>query len=333
MKKRILAIWFCVMLVAVCTACGSKNNWVFSLNDEKLYDIDVKVFGLIYVTEYNIKDNEQLKEEYIDGKTYQEFYLNDLKEVIIKDVLLYKDAMKNRHSLTSEEKEQVETNTKALVEACGKQWLSANDITESDIRKIYEMKAIAESYINTISKVELEEEEEIRYVEVYQVLFPTVEFDEDGMVRTNQDGTLVMVSAGEASEMKELANEFVTKVSEGKEPENLAKDYQSKGVSGTNLSLKYNDLEDSYKNAIAGLGEGKTSGVIESDYGYYVVKLLNKDATEFEDTINQHDAETLGNQERDELYKRLYDTYVGNGQEYINQDKWEKITMASFLYR
>ena len=333
MKKRIWAIWLCVLLVSVCTACGSKNKWVFSLNNEKLYDIDVKVFGLIYVTEYNIKDNDQLKEEYQEGKTYQEFYMEDLKEEIIADVLLYKDALEQGHKLTDEEKEQIDNDTNTLVETCGKGWLSANDIKESDIRKIYEMKIYADSYLNAVSQVEVELDESVRYIEVYQVLFPTVDLDDEGMLQTNPDGSVAMISGNDAAEMKSLATEFATKVSEGSKPEKLIEDYTDKGVSGTTVSLKYNDLDEKYRNAIDRLGEGKTSGVIESEYGYYVVKLIQKDATDFEDTMNRHDKETLGSQEGEALYNRLYDTYVQNGQEYINLEKWDSITITSFLWQ
>lgn len=331
-NKQIIAVVLCVLLAAGLSACGKGNKWIFSLNGEKLYYKDVMAFGLIYAKEYNIVDKKQLEEWYGKGDTYGEFYKKELEDEIISAVLLYKEAEQAQYKLSEEEKQEVEESAAKLVDFYGEEWLSERKVTASDIENIYEMKLLGESYVEYLSQDGEDESqnEQDRYIRVYQVTFPTVEIDEDGMVQSDENGAVRKLSDVQAEQKKAEALEFVEKIREGEDMEKLLNSYD-KSVTGIEKYLKYDDLEKEYKRAVDAISENEVSDVIEAPYGYYVIKLIASNAKEHGNFVAVYEKEAQGQAKRDEMLKDLYETYIGEDKDYKKKERWNEIEFTSFL--
>lgn len=331
-KKQILLSCVCIGLIVCLNACSIGNKWIFSLNGEKLYDKDVIVFGLIYASEYNIQNTDQLQEIYDGNQTYLEYYKDQLEDEIISTVLLYRAAKENDYELREEEKEEVEKKAEELEEVYGKEWLEEKDIAISDIKKIYEMKVLGNSYINNQADEEEGEKqlEQPRYIKVYQVTFPTVLLDDEGMVKSNQDGTVQNQPDEEIAKRKHEADEFAKKVKSGEDMEALVKDYDS-NITGVEKILKYDDLDSEYKQAVDKISEGESSDVISSEYGYYIIKLIDDNDTEYAQTVSGYEDIKISTEKKGETLTKLYDTYIGDDKDYKNSKGWEKIEITSFL--
>ena len=334
--KKIGVFSLClIMLLSLC-ACD-KKEWIFSLNGEELYEKDVAAFGYIYTMEYNIKDEEQLDELYSDTTTYGEYYKEQLEDDILSTVLLCKVAEENGVKLSDEAKSQIETHTARVLERFGKDALEETGVSESDIEQVYKMKMLGEAYLDALTDEESDVEEENpkeevnpRYIKVYQVTFPTVQMDEDGMVQSDTEGNLKKLSPMEISERKQQATEFAEKAQLGEDMETLLKDCETI-VSGIEKYLKYSDLEPAYQAAIDGMSDGEVSGVIESDYGFYVIRLLAADDTEYASVVEYHEKESAVLSAKEELLNELYTEYGSANKEYKNADKWNTIEMKDFL--
>lgn len=328
--KRIIIILTSVWLVAGLTACGGESKWIFSLNGEKLYNKEITVFGLIYTKEYNIVNKKQMNEQYEDGDTYGEHYKKELEDEIVSTVLLYVEAKEAGYKLTKEEKETAEKSAESLMDSCGREWVEEQDISNSDIERVYEMKFLANSYIEGLSEGAEKKSENEQYIKVYQVLFSTIALDDNGMIKSNQDGTAVSLSDAQIAKRKEQAVEFAEKVHDGTDMEVLLKSYD-KTVTGVEKYLKYDDLEAGYKQAVDKTSEGRVSDVVESAYGYYVVKLLEKNAENYATMMNSY-AETAASQKKkDEILDKLYNAYVRDDKKYKNQKRWDTVSIVSML--
>lgn len=333
------------MVLAVgLTACGIENKKVFSANGETFTYRDVMAYGFIFAKENNIVDAELLNEKYEDNETYGNYYKKQLETEILEMLLLYGEAQAKDVELTEEEIEEVETNTKLLLEDMGEKRLKEGNVSESDIERIYEIQMLAEAYIESFSETENASnddsstdtedkngsEKEERYVKVFQVMFPTILLDEDGMVQSDEEGNLKMLSQYDKEKKRDEALEFAEKVKAGESMETLLKNYD-KTVTGTEQYLKYNDLEAAYKKAIDNLSEGEMSESFETDYGYYVIKLLESNATEYAQTLINHERAVEQENRAEEEIERLYSTYIGNNSEYKNQELWERIEIEQFV--
>lgn len=339
-KKQILLIIFGMILMAGLSACGRENKRVFSVSGETLSYREVTAFGLVYTKERNIVDKELLTEQYEGKQTYGDYYKEQFEEDIIETLLLAKEAKNKKVNLSDEEKQQIKDNAASLAEEFGEAFLEGLGIETTDLEKIYELKALGESYIRNISEGETSDDEKDeqqteagesdRYIKVYQVTFRTAEVDENGMVKSDQDGNIVKMEPSEVAKKKQEADEFVEKLQAGEDMEALLKNYDSR-VTGMEQYFKYNDLTPEYKKAVDNLKEGQTSGVISSVYGYYVIKLLDADATELSETLSQH-ANRVEEQDRtDAELERLYSIYIGNDTEYKDQELWDGFQIQQFV--
>lgn len=332
--RRLVSGVVCLVMVLGLCGCGGNNDWVFQLNGERLYKQDVAAFAYIYTTEYNIKSEEQLEEIYEDTTTYGDFYKQQLEEDIVSTVLLYKEADKNHVKLSDDGKEQIQLATADVMERFGESVLEEAGISESDIEHVYEMKMLAEAYLENLSKdeesAEVTENETERYVKMYQVTFPTVELDENGMVVSDAEGNLKKVSATEISNIKQVAMEFAKSAQQGEDMEQLLKTCDV-NTTGVEKYVKYADLESEYQTAIDNLAQGEISDVVESDYGFCVIRLLESNAVEYSEEILSHETETEQVAAKEDERKRLYSEYAQPNKEYKNVDMWDSIHIQDYI--
>ncbi|MCM1158370.1 MAG: peptidylprolyl isomerase [Bacteroidales bacterium] len=333
-RKWLLAEMF-LSLCLLLTACGGSGKWVFSLNGEKVYRKQAAVFGLIYAREYNLNDKKQLDEEYGDGETYGEHYKNEVKEEILSSVLLYSEAKEKGYALSEQQRQTVKEEAEKLLASCEKKWLKQQKIKAADVEKVYEWKLLSDSYLEDISEgedegAEKDSHQNERYVQVYEVLFPTVEIGEDGMIQSDSDGTVKEISTAEKNKKRGEAEELSKQGQEGKDIGTLAEKYASSAI-GMEKTLNYQDLDSAYKQAVDKLSQGGTSNVFETDYGFLVIRLLNADDVEHAEAVGAYEDREAARKKRDTVLDGLFEKYVRDDRDYIHKENWEQIEMAEFL--
>lgn len=367
--KGALSIVITTILALTLTSCGS-NKAVFKLNGIKVDSRDVDIFGYMYVVEHGIVDVDELDEIYDNGETYAEHYKADLEKEIVLSVLLSKEADDNKVVLSSGDKEKAKDNAAYLVDKLGEDKLKELSIERADVERIYEMRlrgsayaaSIGDEYADVLSSSSENIEGEVkasdedgekedskvleenddkaseasssdassdRYVRVLQVTFPTAVFDESGIVKTDKNGEIITVSNDEKEQMKTAAFEFSEKARNGEDIEKLLKN-EPANVTGVERILKYSDLSEEYKDEVDSLSENKTSSVINGDYGYYVIKLLEKDDSEHAASIEQYEKQLKVVEAKNELYEKLLNTYVGNDKDYRNDELWEQVSIIEY---
>lgn len=325
--KRLVVAGLLIVLVSM-TACGTGTQWIFSLNGEKVTRTDVNAYGFVYAMDHNITNEGQMDEMYEDGETYAEHYKDELEREIVSVVLLAQEAEKENFALPKEETAECEEKAALLIKRYGKEYLENQKITQQDICKIYERKQLGDRYVEDVSEQETdasqqEESEEIeQYVEVYQVLFPTVELDEAGMLVTNADGTMSRVTMTQQEQQKKRAEELVQKVQEGSSLEKSISAYGQNVIAGEK-TLKYQDLDTVYKKMIDLLSVGSVSDVFQGTYGYYVIRLKDKNEEDYKQAVSNYEKQMQIENEKQEILDRLYDLYVGSDKEYRNDQRWE----------
>lgn len=327
-KKQVMAVILCMLLATGIFACGRGGRWIFSLNGEKVYDADVTAFGLIYIREHNLSDEEQMKKAYDNSKTYGDHYKEELENEIISTALLYHEANEAQFELSDAIRQEAQKSAEEIADFCGEEWMSDLDISVSDVERVFRMKLLGDAYVNSLSQEEYAKTE--RYIKVYQVTFSTAALDKEGMVQSDGAGKIVRLSNELIAQRKADALELVDKVHEGGNLETLSKAYGN-SVTGMEKYLKYDDLEEEYKRAVDSVSEGGVSGLIEGDYGFYVVELIEADAKEHAGSVALYEEGTEIQEKRDEILEKLYAVHVRDDKEYKNDKRWKRISMLSFL--
>lgn len=336
-KKRncicFIGIGFILCIIVCLLIFGLKKKWIFSLNGEKLCNKEVTIFGMIYTKEHNITNSEHLEEIKEENQTYGEYYKKQLEDDMISTVLLYKEAKDENVCLEKEDKKEIEKKTEELMKSYGKGFIDERNISESDIKKIYEMKILSNAYMeqfmNQKKKKEISETKD-RYVKVYQVSFLTVVLDENGKMKLNEDGSVQKKSVDEVEKIEEEAKLFAKHAKDFESLKNLLKEYDNT-VKGMEKYLKYDDLNASYKKAVDDCKQGEISDVIESQYGFYVIQIMEDNAKDYTNIIDNHQTNQNLQNEKIQKIEELYKKYIRDDIKYKNINRWQKISMQSFI--
>ncbi|MDE5778868.1 MAG: peptidyl-prolyl cis-trans isomerase [Lachnospiraceae bacterium] len=330
LMKKITSVCICMVLLAGLTACEEEQSWIFSINGQELYNQEITILGLMFTMDYGIKNSEQLKEAYEEEKTYSEYYKKQLEKEIIDIIILYQEAEQNHYQLSEKEEENIKTKTDQFLDYYGKDWLSESGIKREDVEPIYKLRVTGDSYLKSISTENAQNDKNERFVKVFQVIFPTVELDEDGMVKSGTDGEVTHISDIKKEQKKTEAQGFCERAKAGEDIVTLLKDYDNT-VTGIERYIQYSELDTEYKKAVEGLAEGEISDVITSDYGYYVVKLLEKNATEYARTLSVYEDNKQGKTVREDVLSDLYDNYIRGQREYKNDSEWDKVSLELYI--
>ena len=153
---------------------------------------------------------------------------------------------------------------------------------------------------------------EMKFFQIYYVLFPSIEYDDDNQPVTTSDGAYVSCNEAKLQEQNKLAEELREKALENVENgeadgnlEELAIEYGVDFVSGTErgyvgaYSKELNEL-------LEGMENGDISEVVETEAGYMVVRMDNTDDTEFKDYSIRYMAE----QSASSLYTTVQDNWI-----------------------
>ena len=334
--KRISVLLLTVLLTVTLFGCGKDDDVIFRLNDYKVHKKDVDIFGLIYVMEHSLVDDDMMDEVYENGETYAEHYKNELEQDLVLAVLLDREADSKGFALPDDEKEKAEELTTRFMDKFGEGKLNDFDIDRSEVKKIFEMKLRGDSYASSdydVSEVEKESEDEgndeERYIRVFEVMFPTVIFDDSGIMRSDKNGDPIRPGQTEIDEMKLSAEDFCDKVHGGQKMEDLLKD-EPYDVTGEEKTLKYSDLSEEYKAGIDGLTNGGVSDVITGEYGYYVVRMIDPDDDEHAGIIEGYEVQKEMQAAKQKLFDKLFNDYVGDDKEYRNDELWDNISIRDY---
>lgn len=318
-------------MLALLTACGVENKEVISVRGMHYSYKEAVAYGVIYASEQGLAGVD-MSETHDDTKLTNEQYYKKQLQKEMEEVLLFNIAAQSEDmSLSKEEKKQVEEKAKEWKETVGKEYCKEYSLEEADFVKILEMKYLADDYLEKI-KPDTEEDtaaQPERYVQVYQVLFPTVQL-ENGMLVSDADGGAKQVDETEKQRLKEVAEAFTVELSEGKTMDELAASYSEDGIA-TTTHLKYEDLSEEYKKQVDALSEGQTSGVFEDVYGYYVFELLDKDADAYGEALLGHEQTKEYESLRQEETDRLRSLYIGADSDYIDREIWKQIDMNQLI--
>lgn len=327
LKKELLLLT-AIIFMMLATGCEKKAGNVFHICGQDLSYEETLVFGYIYGMEYNLNASVSFDELYDGSLTYGQYCKQQIHDEIVDTMLLCHQAKEKGLSLSSEEKDTISTEVSGLMAYYGKDIFEKMNITEKDIKDVYEMKCFAQKYSEQLTAGEEEEGEPAQYVKVYQVTFLTAKLDGNGNYDLDENGNVMMLDASAISQKAEEAREFSVRVQDGEDIQTLVNEYSS--AIGVEKYLKYQDLPEEYKKAVDGLSVGKTSDAFSFEYGYYVIQLLQMDDKEYANIISHYDEATANDAKRQEELERLKDTNIGNSTDYI-EEEWDDIDIHTFV--
>ncbi len=239
----------------------------------------------------------------------KESVIDQIKHIVV----LNKKAEELGISLTDAEVKKAKKSAKAFVnEDEGKAIMEETGANQELIQKLYEQNALASKVRQKmIEDTDTEvSDEEARQTTIYKLVFPKTKTDEESGETSN-------MSKKELAAQKKKADEAYQKLQDGTSIEDLAKEYDIESTTDETFSKGESVEGEAFETELYKLKDGETTGVIDTDAGYVIAKLValtDKDATE------EKKSEIVQERQQEE-YEREYTEWTTDLEEKWDADK------------
>lgn len=303
MKHKIrFGIFLIIILIIIFTLLFLKlslNFTAITINDDKYSKADMNMS--LYNLKYNYfgKDASEIPDATLEeqlssvGMTVSEYLKSEAVNELKYRSVIKKIADDNNITLTEEEKEEINSNIKSVINSFGshgkfKKFLSKNKITEKAYKsylesdKLYD-KVFEELYAsgkkNYLTDEEIKKETSNYYKEYYKVNQIVL-----GIVDTN---TLESLTDTVINQKKTLIETILEKAKSGVDFEELVKKYSEEASSDNNLYFTKDDVLEEVYNAVDSLKEDEISEIIKTKYAYSIIKRLKLDDRKLDEYLEK----------------------------------------------
>ncbi|MBR5945235.1 MAG: peptidylprolyl isomerase [Lachnospiraceae bacterium] len=321
--KRALALTLAVMFAIILTACSQKNTKVVltaGFEPDELFKIETMNCTtqemMVYLTNlqnrYEQVYGSEIWETGDEGLTLE----SNVKDNVLAKIAQVKtmDLLAASYGITLDDKENELVN-----QAAAAYFGSLNDtekelmgVNEELIARMYAEYALSNKiYQYLIKDINPEiSDDEARTITVEHILIKT--YAKDGT------GKRINYSDRMKKEALELAEEVcaLAKDTENNSFEDLIEEYNEDSVS--KYSFGKGEMDPAFEEAAFNLGNGEISDVVETEYGYHIIKCINT----FDREETDANKLKIVAKRRQEVFGEKYDEFVAGLTRKLNDELW-----------
>ena len=280
-------------------SCTKSEIMIYLVNTENIYDA---VFGeKIWKDTYDGKDVESRYKETILARISQ-----------IKAMNLY--AKEIGVNLNDEEKKNISMAANEYFSSLSNEEKQLFNVSEDLLYNMYAEFAVANKVYEEVTKGVNPEisDDEARTVTIRSILIKTYNIDENG--------NKIQYSQQMKADAMKRAYEILGKIKAGEEFEILEADYNEDEKSS--YSFARGVMPKVIEDAAFNLDEGEVSDVIESEYGYHIIKVISN----FDEEQTDINKQLIVSKRKEEAFVETYDNYIKTLTSSINMDLWNSIS-------
>lgn len=326
--KRFTAAFLCMLLLFPLCSCknadadtklvlytGFKKDEVFRIETMSCMLPEIMIYLTNTQDQYESVFGKEIWKTDLDGVTLEE----NVKETVLAQLAQVKtmNLLAEKHGVTLDEGEQ-----RKVQEAAADYYASLNeterDVLQADeetIEKLYAEFALANKVYEYIIKDINPEisDDEARTITVQYVLIKTYTRDGTGK-RIEYSESAKEDALRQAREILEMAR------AEDADFEELVLQY-SEGEKG-NYSFGKGEADSAFEKAAFNLETGEISGIVETSYGYNIIKCIN--------TFNREETDEnkvkIVEKRREEVFGQEYDAFITSLTRTLNEPLWKQVT-------
>lgn len=320
----LLALCMCLGNLAGCgkgEGIGTKVVLTTGFDKDEIFRIETSTCTLpeimVYLTNiqnrYESVYGTQIWETNANGVTLEQ----NVKDIALAQIARIKtmNLMAERYQveLSSEEKAQVENAASAYYNSLNDTEIEQMGISEKTISSLYAEFALAEKvYQYTIKDINPEiSDDEARTITVQHILIRTYALDGTGK-KVEYTEQAKQEAYNRACEVQRLAEE-------GEDFDELIRRYSEDDKS--TYSFGKGEMDAAFETAAFNLGTDEISDVVETKFGYHIIKCLNT----FDKDETDANKVKIVDQRRAEAFGQEYDAYVETLTRNLNEDLWNSV--------
>lgn len=328
-KKWMGVFFLCMVFAAALTGCGKKDGstkvvLMTGFERDEIFRIENISCSLPEIMVYLTNTQNQYERVYgaeiwntnLEGVTLEEN---------VKDTVLAKIAQVKTMNLLAEnyqivldvkEQEKAAKAAESYFSSLTDEERELMGVKEATICRMYEEYALAEKvYEFLIKDINPEiSDDEARTITVEHILIKTYAKDGTGK-RIAYTAEAKAEAYNRAAEVLAMAQD-----TENHPFEELIQEYNEDSIS--TYSFGKGEMDPAFEEAAFNLETGEISGIVESEYGYHIIKCLNTFNREETDANKLKIVETR----RKEVFGEKYDQFVSTLTRRLNEKLWDEVS-------
>ena len=329
LRKLVGVLSAAIIGVGILTGCGSGNGGISTkvvlttgFDKDEVFRIETSVCSLpeimVYLTNiqnrYESVYGEEIWNTNVDGVTLEQ----NVKDIALAQIARIKTmnlmAEQYEVELSDEENAQVENAASAYYNSLDDTEKELMGVSEKTIRNLYAEFALAEKvYQYTIRDINPEiSDDEARTITVQHILIKTYALD--------GTGKKVEYTQHARESAYEEACEVLKLAQEGEDFDELIRRYSEDDKS--TYSFGKGEMDAAFETAAFNLGKDEISDIVETEFGYHIIKCLN--------TFNREETDVnkikIVDQRRAEAFGQEYDAYVETLTRNLNEELWNSVS-------
>lgn len=296
MKRILSVVSIGAITAALLAGCGNQGKaGASAASDDAAVTMDqgsismgeARLYAYVMKNQYEAYYGPSIWDmEVEDGVTLGDSMKNVITDQLVQTIILNSQAEAYGVSLSDEDNQAVEEYVKNFKTNIGEDVMEKEGFTEDNIRSVVQKSTLAGNVYQAMfdaEEVELTDEEkaDATCIKVQHVLISTTDTTKKDDEGNNVDMTDEEKEAYLA-EQKEKAEEALTRAKNGEDFQALADGYSSENA-GFEFSFDKNGYDPvnmssmvkPFYTAAWKLGEGEISDLVESQYGYHIIKCVS----------------------------------------------------------
>lgn len=323
---RILLLLSCFTASVFLTGCTSKfentkvvlttgfaKDEIFQIEDVSCTVPEMMVYLTNIQNCYENVYGKEIWDTQIEGVTLEE----NVKETALAKIAQVKAmnllAEEYQLSLKDEQLKLVEEAAKEYYDSLNEKEIAAMKVDLAIIEKLYQEYALAdELYHYLIKDINPEiSDDEARTITVEHILIKTYNL--------KQNGERVEYTKYAKKEAKKTALNVCRMAKEGADFSTLASKYSE----DDNLTYSFGkgEKEPAFEEAAFNLGTGEISDVIETQFGYHIIKCIST----FNREVTEQNKEKIIEERKKEVFGVEYDNFVSSLTKNLNEELWKNL--------
>jgi foldase protein PrsA len=327
--KRLTAALLMLLLLLPATGCGQRESntkvvltsgfekgEVFRLENKSCSEAEMMVYLTNIQNQYENVYGSRIWDAKVDGVTLEsnvkDMALSKMAQIKAINLLAEREGI----ALDDEELKKVGLAADEYYGSLNEREIEAMGIDREVIFNLYKEYALSEKlYQDTIKDINPEiSDDEARTITVEHILIKTYNLDEDGNRHEYTEYA--------KKEARDKAESLLERIKAGEDFENLASEFNED--SSMTYSFGKGEMDPVFENAAFNLGEGEVSDIVETEYGYHIIKCIST----FNREVTDANKLRIVDERRNKAFSEVYDGFVGTLNKNINTELWESISFV-----
>ncbi len=261
-----------------------------------------------------------------EGRTTRDVYKEETMDMLIQYAVLYDCAIESGMGLTTEEQQENVVYVEGLKQMLTSEETERGGFTAESLLKTCSWIKLGEKYYSKItdnlgitkdSVRETINKEDYKEYKTEYLYLSTTYYDENYNVCQEDDS----VKEERMAQMRD----YYEQAKEGALFETLAATEESVVYNVRTFLAEGQQAEAAYMEAAQQLAEGQLCGPVQTEYGIYLIRMLDDECTETYDAVVEEKYEL----ERSEAFEAAYQELLGNYEVTVNHEVWDEVLMGA----